>query len=613
MRKKQRKLSKKEAKAQKKIASQAQETREARVEEKRAISEVSLPGTITVGDFARLSGRSSAEIIKVLIGNGMLININDSIDFDTAEIIAPELDLKITKQEVVKPKKAKDSGNLEFRPPVVVVMGHVDHGKTSLLDKIRETNVTANESGGITQHIGAYQVQWQTNENESRKITFIDTPGHEAFSAMRAHGANITDVVILVVASDEGVKPQTKEALSHARAANVPIIVALTKSDLPTANPEKVKAELVELDLNPEEWGGKTPVVSVSAKSGDGIGDLLTTVLLVADLAELRARKTGLAEAVVIESHKAVGIGPVATVLIREGTLKVGDNFYIDDVIGKVRFLEDDAGRRHQEAAPSMAVRVAGLSAVPAFGSTLLVAETEKEAKALSANRSSSNVSNKVEVKDDVVPVILKADVDGSIKALKQALEAVKVEDISVSVIHSGVGDITESDAHMAASTGAYLAAFRVGISSAARRITKNEGLKFKKYEVIYDLIDDMIAATKGALKTELVDVEVGKLKVKGVFRTTKATKIVGGKVEEGQVVKGAAVKIKRGSDIIDQGKVESIQRGQTIANEVNAGEECGLSIAIGKPIEIDDVLLFSTKEEQIVKKDESLEEDQSE
>lgn len=610
MRKRQRKLSKKEAKAQKKLSVQSNQP-EVRIEEKRSVNEVDLPETVTVGDLAQLSGRSSAEIIRVLISNGMLININDSIDFETAEIIAPELDLKISKQKLSKPKKLTGAGGLLPRPPVVVVMGHVDHGKTSLLDRIRSTNITAGESGGITQHIGAYQVDWKTEEGEARKITFIDTPGHEAFSAMRAHGANITDVVVLVVSAEEGVKPQTKEAVSHAKAANVPIIVALTKSDLPTANPEKVKSELVELELSPEDWGGKTPTLLVSAKTGEGIDDLLTTIILVAYLADLKSRQEGLAEGVVIESHKAVGIGPVATILIKEGTLRISDNFYIDNILGKVRFLEDDSGKRLSEAGPSTPVRVAGLSGVPTFGSTLIAANSEKEARQLSSTviSKATKSSKAVEVQDNVVPVILKADVDGSIKALQQSLEAINVEDTTVSIIHSGVGDITESDAHMAASTGAYMAAFRVGISPAARRIANSENLKFKQYEVIYDLVDDMMAAAQGALKTELVEVEIGKLKVKGVFRTTKAIKIVGGKIEEGKVVKGCSVKIKRKDEVIDSGEVDSVQRGQTTTDEVGVGEECGLLIEITKPIEIDDVLVFSTQEERVVKKTDEQEE----
>ncbi|MCA9388328.1 translation initiation factor IF-2 [Candidatus Berkelbacteria bacterium] len=610
MRKRQRKLSKKEGKAQKKLSVQSNQP-EVRIEEKRSVNEVDLPETVTVGDLAQLSGRSSAEIIRVLISNGMLININDSIDFETAEIIAPELDLKISKQKLSKPKKLTGAGGLLPRPPVVVVMGHVDHGKTSLLDRIRSTNITAGESGGITQHIGAYQVDWKTEEGEARKITFIDTPGHEAFSAMRAHGANITDVVVLVVSAEEGVKPQTKEAVSHAKAANVPIIVALTKSDLPTANPEKVKSELVELELSPEDWGGKTPTLLVSAKTGEGIDDLLTTIILVAYLADLKSRQEGLAEGVVIESHKAVGIGPVATILIKEGTLRISDNFYIDNILGKVRFLEDDSGKRLSEAGPSTPVRVAGLSGVPTFGSTLIAANSEKEARQLSSTviSKATKSSKAVEVQDNVVPVILKADVDGSIKALQQSLEAINVEDTTVSIIHSGVGDITESDAHMAASTGAYMAAFRVGISPAARRIANSENLKFKQYEVIYDLVDDMMAAAQGALKTELVEVEIGKLKVKGVFRTTKAIKIVGGKIEEGKVVKGCSVKIKRKDEVIDSGEVDSVQRGQTTTDEVGVGEECGLLIEITKPIEIDDVLVFSTQEERVVKKTDEQEE----
>lgn len=598
-----RKLSKKEQKALSKESTQRVEV--AATPKARPIVRVELPETITVAELAKRTGRTPAEIVGSLLANGVIATVNDSVDRDTIAIIAPELDLDVHQETAVATARAvEDKFELASRPPVVVVLGHVDHGKTTLLDTIRKANVVAGESGGITQHIGAYQVLWHTDDGGQRPITFIDTPGHEAFSAMRAHGVTMTDVAILVVAADDGVKPQTKEAISHAKAANVPIIVAINKMDKPGAAIDRVKGELAELGLAAEEWGGKTPTVPVSAKEGTGIDELLDTVLLVADLAELQARPTGPAEGVVIEAHMAQGIGPVATVLVQHGQLAVGDPIAIGTVSGKVRVMEDAAGIRHRSVGPATPVRVAGLDGVPTFGAILTVAGSDREAKALaqaaSLRTAKTPVARQSEDEESATPtlsVVLKADVDGSLKAIQHTLEALEVEGVQIRVVHQGVGDLSESDINFALSSAhPFVVAFRAGATVAARMLARSKQIQIHAYDIIYRLSEDVLTAAQALREPEYVTEEIGRLKVLQIFRTTKTAQIIGGRVEQGKIAKGAMIDIHREGESVGTGTIETLQRGQTKADEVAEGEECGLGVSTTETIVEGDVLVASIK-----------------
>lgn len=604
-RRKQRKLSKKETKALKKAGDRPVFV-ESNREPTRASVTITLPATVTVSDLAKLSGRTPAEIIGALVKNGVLASMNDSIDRETVEILAEELALDITHDTNVAKEQIQSTGEQRVRPPVVTILGHVDHGKTTLLDSIRETQVAAKESGGITQHIGAYQVNWSDKQGQQRAITFLDTPGHEAFSALRAHGATMTDIAILVVAADDGVKPQTREALSHARAANVPVIVALNKVDKPEANIDRVKAELVELGLQPEEWGGKTPVVPVSAKAKTGIDDLLDTVLLVADLAELTAQATGPASGVVIEAHKAVGVGPVATVLVQQGTLRIGDTMVVGSVYGKVRLLQNEWGKRQSEAGPSTPIQVAGLTDVPAFGAQFEAGMSEKtareqarqsELKAKVAQRSAKSYGL---AQEGQLALILKADVDGSLKALRGAFEAIQVEGVDIQIIHEAVGQVTESDVHLAAASNAHIIAFHVGSLSTARRLAEQHRVLITANDVIYDLTDQVRALAEGAVKTERVRVEIGQFMVKAQFRSTKTHKIIGGVVQKGEIRVGAQAVILRNGESVGTGTIQSVQRGQQAVDAVEQGEECGIGVDTQHELLPSDILQLSVEEERI-------------
>ncbi|MGI6103150.1 MAG: translation initiation factor IF-2 [Patescibacteria group bacterium] len=602
------KLSKKQLKAQRKVDAAPKRTEDV-APQKPARTTVDVPvgSTIMVADLARRSGRTSAEIVGALLGNGVIATVNDSVDRETVEIIGEELGIRVIDEVAAAETTDADvESELVPRPPVVTVMGHVDHGKTSLLDSIRQANVASSESGGITQHIGAYQVVWRGSDGNlpERRITFVDTPGHEAFSALRAHGASITDIVILVVAADDGVKPQTKEALSHARAANVPVIVAINKMDKPGANVDRVKGQLVELGLNPEDWGGKTPVVPVSAKAGTGIDDLLDTVLLVADLGELTARPDGLARGVIIESHMQPGVGPVATVLVQRGELRVGDMVVAGTAWGRVRFMEDEYGTRHLTAKPSTPVRVAGLSSVAVFGTQLAVMTSEKAARAAAqqaADRSGARFVNYEE--SDETPhlsVVLKADVGGSVEAIRSSLANLQPEGVEVRLIHDAVGDLTESDVHLAmASRHPLLLAFRTNVTAAAKNLAKLNNLPIYSFQVIYELIEHVETQAKALREPTVLRVETGRLEILGVFRTTKTEQIVGGRVEQGDVRTGAVATIMRDGEEVGTGTIRSVQRGQTPADLVREGEECGLSLATTTPAAVGDVLVIHVDETQ--------------
>ncbi len=609
-RRKQRKLSKKETKALKKAGDRPAESQPQR-EFVRPTVAIEVPRTIAVGELSKVSGRTAGEIIAALLRNGVIASINDSIDRETVEILAEDLSLAVSGR--AEPVEARaDNADAAPRPPVVAVLGHVDHGKTTLLDSIREANVASGESGGITQHIGAYQVRWHGNDGADRPITFLDTPGHEAFSALRAHGATMTDIAILVVAADDGVKPQTAEALSHARAANVPVIVALNKIDKPEANPDRVKAELVELGLQPEDWGGKTPVVPVSAKQKTGIDALLDTVLLVADLADLKAPDTGLASGVVIESHKAPGIGPVATVLVQRGSLAVGDNIVIGPVYGKVRLLRNESGERFSQVGPATPIQVAGLADVPGFGERFEAYASEKQARdiarqrALAGRRTVRTAAADAPDEAGELALVLKTDVDGSLKAVRSAIEAIEVPGVTVRILHAGVGQVTESDIHLAAASQASILAFHTGMVSTAKRLAEQHSVMVNAYDVIYELTDFVRSLAEGAVHRERVQVEVGQLAVKALFRTTKTVKILGGVVKTGEARSGASVTIERAGESVGKGTVTTVQRGQQPAAAVPQGEECGLALTTATPVEIGDVLRFLVEEERAVVRSQS-------
>lgn len=622
----QKKLSKKEAKAQKKqevrdleLTNNQQSTTENRQQtgdnqqEKKEKTEVEIPKVLTVKEFANRLELPVTDVMKKLIDNGVMASINESIDYETATIIGDELGFDIKcKQE--KKQKEEERSNLKPRPPIVVVLGHVDHGKTTLLDAIRKTNIVGGESGGITQHIGAYQVKTKNKKSktksEERIITFLDTPGHEAFSAMRAHGANITDIAILVVAADDGVKPQTKEAISHAKAAEIPIIVAINKIDKPEANIEKVERELADLGLNPEKWGGDTVMVPVSAKTEKGIDDLLEMVLLTADLIEPKAEYSGKMEGVVIESHMQAGLGPVATVLIRHGKLKTGDILIFGKIIiGKIKSIEDFLGKKISDASPAMPVKISGLTGVPNFGDRVYQVENEREAKNII---NMAQIKNKqfgiYEVAEAIkagilaeLPIILKVDAQGSLEAIKNTLEQLGNRKVKVKIISAGIGGITESDVNMAVSGEhkALIIGFRVVVPVSIKKIAEEKGIKISNYDIIYRLIEDIQAALTGILKPEKETIILGKLEVLKVFYSITDRKVFGGKVIDGKIVDGERVNIYHSGEIIDHGKIISLEESQIKAKEVKKGHECGLAISTKRKIKVGDLIEVFKEEEK--------------
>jgi translation initiation factor IF-2 len=597
-RKKVRKLSKKEEKALKK--NPAVETRgdsfgnsnkEVIIKEDIEKKLVEIPKIITVREFSEKLGMPPTKVISELMKNGIMASINESIDLDTAAVIGDELGFEIKLSEIKSEKKkelTEDEKKLQkLRPPIVVVMGHVDHGKTTLLDAIRKTNVVANESGGITQHIGAYQVLWKGKSENERLITFLDTPGHEAFSQMRAHGANITDIAILVVAADDGVKPQTKEAISHAKAANVPIVVAINKIDKPEADPDKVKRELSDLDLVPEEWGGKTIMVPISAKTGKNIDELLDIVLVVSDIENLTANPDRPAEGVVIESNMQSGVGPVATVLVKEGTLRLGQVVLVGSTFGRVRTLEDYKGKKINYAGPSTPVRIAGLHEVPRSGELFKVMPNEKSARNIIATSAKSFVKfGLAEVSEEArkgtlkeLNLILKADVQGSLEAIKNSLENLGNLEIKVKILSATVGNVTESDINMALASKALVLGFKVQLPVSVKRLADEKGVKITLYDIIYNLIDDISLALEGMLEPEITEELVGKLEVIKVFFSSKNNKIVGGKVIQGKLLNNLKAYIVRNDEKIGEGKITSLKLEQNPVQEVLKGFECGLGI----------------------------------
>jgi len=560
------------------------------------VREVSVPEAIVVADLAKLLAIKATEIIKVLMKMGMMVTINQTLDQDTAILVVEELghsakpaeDTGI-EQELINEEAELGEGT-EARPPVVTVMGHVDHGKTSLLDYIRTSKVVDDEAGGITQHIGAYQVA-----TKGGTITFLDTPGHAAFTAMRSRGAKATDIVILVVAADDGVMPQTKEAIQHARAAGVPIIVAINKIDKPDSDIERIRSELAQQEVISEEWGGQELFVPVSAKTGEGIEDLLEGILLQAELLELKADPERRAQGLVIESSLDRGRGPVATVLVQNGTLKRGEMVLAGQEFGRVRAMFDEQGEAIETAGPSMPVEILGLSGVPLAGDEVLVVANERKAREAAAQRQdrmresrlaqqqAANLQNLFENmgkgEQKVVNLLIRADVQGSVEALKDSLVSLSNEDIKVNIVASGVGAITESDATLAHASGAIIIGFNVRADATARRIIQEQELDLHYYSIIYEAIDEVKAAITGMLGTETKESIVGLAEVRDVFRSSKFGAIAGCLVVEGHVKRANPIRVLRDNVVVFEGELESLRRFKDNVNEVTAGTECGIGV----------------------------------
>ncbi|MCI8335965.1 MAG: translation initiation factor IF-2 [Peptococcaceae bacterium] len=569
--------------------------------------------TIIVQELAKSMGKTAAELIKKLFGLGVMVTVNQEIDSDTAILLGEEfgitVEVQVDKAMEIMEDVEDAADTLVERPPVVTVMGHVDHGKTSLLDAIREANVIATEAGGITQHIGAYQV-----EINNKKITFLDTPGHEAFTAMRARGAQITDVAILVVAADDGVMPQTIEAIDHAKAAGVPIIVAINKIDKPGANPDKVKQELTEYGLVGEDWGGDTIMVPISAKKRENIPQLLEMVLLVAEIAELKANPNRNARGTVIESQLDKGRGAVATLLVQKGTLHVGDNIIAGAVFGKVRAMMDDKGRRVKVATPSTPVEVLGFSEVPPAGEIFLSVEDEKSARMVASRqhakrredemRKSSKVSlddlfkqiEQGEIKE--LNVIIKADVHGSAEAVRQSLEKLATDEVKVTVIHSGVGAISESDVMLASSSNAIIIGFNVRPDANTKKAAEYEEVDIRLYRVIYDAIDDVKKAMAGLLAPEYKENVIGHAEVRMVIKVPKAGNVAGSYITDGKITRQAQVRVIRDGIVVTEGKIESLKRFKDDVKEVATGFECGIGIEDFNDVKEGDIIEAFVMEE---------------
>ncbi|NCB91689.1 MAG: translation initiation factor IF-2, partial [Clostridia bacterium] len=564
-------------------------------EKKEVIKEVTLPEKMTIRELAERMKMQPSVIVKKLFLEGIMVTVNHEIDFEKAQEIALEYDI-IAEQEVkvdvieeLLKEEEEDETALVARPPVVCVMGHVDHGKTSLLDAIRKTNVTDREAGGITQHIGAYVVSIK-----GQKITFLDTPGHEAFTAMRMRGANATDIAVLVVAADDGVMPQTIEAINHAKAAGVEIIVAINKIDKPSANVERVKQELSEYQLIPEDWGGSTIFVPVSAKSHTGIEELLEMILLTAEVGELKANPKRNARGLVIEAQLDKGKGPVATILVQKGTLHVGDFIAAGACSGKVRAMMDDKGRRVKEAGPSTPVEILGLSDVPNAGEVLVATENDKDAKNFAAtfisenkNRLLDDTKAKMSLDDlftqiqegnlKELDIIVKADVQGSVEAVKQSLTKLSNEEVVVKIIHGGVGAINESDVALASASNAIIIGFNVRPDATAKNVAEQEGVDLRLYRVIYQAIEDVEAAMKGMLDPVFEEKVIGHAEIRQIFKASGIGNIAGGYVLDGMFQRGCTVRISREGKQIFEGPLASLKRFKDDVKEVKAGYECGL------------------------------------
>jgi translation initiation factor IF-2 len=575
---------------------------------------IEIPSSITVKELAELLGVNAADIIRELIKSGIFANINQPLDRDTASLVTGELGFEVA--EVRAPEKVETNGEaptpqaakevlfeedepaqLRPRPPIVTVMGHVDHGKTSLLDAIRSTAVASGERGGITQHIGASEIG-----KDDRRIVFLDTPGHEAFTAMRARGAKVTDIAVLVVAADDGVMPQTLEAIDHARAAQVPIVVALNKVDKADANPERVKNELSEHGVIIEEYGGDVPLVAVSARDRTGIEDLLDTVQIVADVQELKANPKRAAVGTVVEAELDKGRGPVATVLVQTGTLKVGDVVVVGDTYGRVRALQNSRGERISKAGPSSPAVVLGLGEVPAAGDTLRVVHDEKTARTMIEERragAAPETTGRATLEDlyrqiqagqtKELRIILKADVQGSLGAIRHALEQVQTDEVRINILHEATGDISDNDILLASASNAIVVGFNTKLDPQARRTAEGEGVDVRLYEIIYKLTDEMGAALRGLLEPEEIEVVEGRAEVRQIFRSGRNL-IAGCYVTDGRVVRGGA-RIYRGGKLLATDRIDSLRRFRDDVREVQSGYECGIGLGSFNEIEEGDII----------------------
>ena len=576
---------------------------------------VKIPEEITVGELASRMKKTAGEVIKCLMKNGVMAAINQAIDFDTAEFVAVELGCKVEKEVTVTIEEriiddhVDTAEELITRAPVVVVMGHVDHGKTSTLDAIRQTSVTAGEAGGITQHIGAYTV-----DVNGSMVTFLDTPGHAAFTSMRARGAKSTDIAILVVAADDGIMPQTIESINHAKAADVPIIVAINKMDKPTANPDRIKEQLTQYDLIPEEWGGETVICPISAKTGQGLDELLEMVILTAEVQELKANPNRRAKGTVIEARLDKTRGPIATLLVQNGTLNQGDIVIAGTAVGRVRVMTNDKGRTVKTAGPSVPVEITGLAEVPAPGDEFNAVTDERMARELveqrkqAAKDAAANAMTKVtldnlfakmqegEMKE--LPLIVKADVQGSAEAVKASLEKISNEEVRVRVIHTGVGAINESDILLASTAGAIIVGFNVRPDAAAAANGQRAGVDMRFYRVIYDAIDEIESAMKGMLAPKFQEAIIGHAEVRMTYKVSSVGTIAGCMVKDGKVSRDAQVRVLRDNIVIHEGEVGSLQRFKDQAKEVTAGYECGMSIAKYNDIKEGDIFECFVMEE---------------
>jgi translation initiation factor IF-2 len=573
-----------------------------------AVTEVIVPSHITVRDFADMIHKSPIEVIKTLMNYGMMVPITESIDFDTAVVVGEELGITVTPEIMVEPVAeeaapeapktlrqeilaAERPEELILRPPVVTVLGHVDHGKTTLLDAIRETRVVDGEAGGITQHIGAYQV-----ERQGRLITFLDTPGHEAFTAMRARGAMVTDLAVLVVAADDGVMPQTKEAIAHVRAAQVPIIIALNKIDKANANPDRVKQELADNGLLIEEYGGDVICVPVSAKMRRGIDDLLESILLVVDIDPLMANPNGHCVGTVIESRLDRSRGPMATLLVQNGTLRVGDSIVTGETCGKIRAMYDDKGQPISEAPPATPAVVLGLGEVPVAGDTFSVEADERAARVIASDRQerkraeSAAVAPKAVSLDSIfaqaqsgnvkeLNLILKADVQGSLEPIASSLDKLGDEKLRVKILHQATGNITESDVMLAVASNAIILGFSVSVEATAQRMAEAQGVDIRPYNIIYKLVEDVQKALTGLLEPVYREVVTGHAEIRAVFRITKVGKVAGSYVIDGEIYRNSMVRVKRSGETIAEDRLTSLKRFQEDVPEVKTGYECGISL----------------------------------
>ncbi|MEY3390930.1 MAG: Translation initiation factor, partial [Pseudomonadota bacterium] len=572
------------------------------------VRDVHIPETITVADLAHKMSVKGAEVIKLLMGMGQMVTINQVLDQDTAMIIVEEMGHKAHAAKLDDPEidlgAAAEDAPLMPRPPVVTVMGHVDHGKTSLLDKIRVAKVAAGEAGGITQHIGAYHV-----DTPRGVITFLDTPGHEAFTAMRARGAKATDIVILVVAADDGVMPQTREAIHHAKAANVPLVVAINKIDKPEANPDRVKTELVSEEVVPEEYGGDSPFIGVSAKTGEGIDTLLENVLLQAEVLELKAPKDAPAQGIVIEARLDKGRGPVATVLVQSGTLKRGDMLLAGQSYGRIRAMLDENGKSSNEAGPSIPVEIQGLSEVPDAGESFQVVADERKAREIAlfrqgkfrdvklAKQQAVKLENMMEnmgegaIEAKVLPIIIKADVQGSQEALAQSLQKLSTDEVKVQIVHAAVGGITETDVNLAIASKGVIIGFNARADAVARKLAESNGVDIRYHNIIYDAVDEVKAALSGMLTPDKKEEITGLVEIRQVFLVSKVGAIAGCMVLDGVVRRNSRVRLLRDNVVVWTGELDSLKRFKDDVKEVKGGFECGLSLKNNNDIQEGDQL----------------------